>query len=132
MKLRFLLLSVLVGLGLAFTACQDDDDPQLQCVEATVVGRHCASGSGSYGFVLNLSQPNTNAQAWVDSVGNQYSFAVTAINLPAALRQPGKKVYFAAHQATESEKSALGPRTTQCAAPPPLVTIEVAQDKPCQ
>ena len=121
-----------LGLTLPLASCQDDDAPQVECVEATVVGRHCASSSGSYGFVLNLSRPNGNASAWVDSVGNQYSFAVTAINLPAALRQRGLKIYLAAHQATDAEKAALGPRTTQCAAAPPLVFLELAQDKPCQ
>ncbi|RTQ50930.1 hypothetical protein EJV47_09970 [Hymenobacter gummosus] len=119
------------GLLLPLAACQDDDTPKAQCVEATVVGRHCSNSSGSYGFVLSLSQPNGNAQGWVDSVGNQYSYAVTALNLPATLRRPGQRVYLLAHQATPDEISAAGPRTTQCAAPPPLVTLEVVQSTPC-
>jgi hypothetical protein len=130
MSIRLFSVCLLLGAGL-LSACQDDDSPIAQCVEATVVGRHCSNSSGSYGFVLNLAQPNGNAQGWVDSVGNQYSYAVTAINLPDSLRRPGLKVYLLAHQATEAERAALGPRTTQCPAPPPLITLEVAQKKPC-
>ncbi|GAA4371754.1 hypothetical protein [Hymenobacter koreensis] len=116
----------------ALSSCNDDDNPTVQCVEATVVGRHCAAPSGTYGYVLNLSQPNGNTAGWVDSVGNQYSFAVTALNLPAALRVPGRKVYLTAHEATAAERDALGPRTAQCTAPPPLITLEIIQAEPCK
>ncbi|GAB2956659.1 hypothetical protein GCM10027048_23500 [Hymenobacter coalescens] len=128
----YLLFASLLSLSGLLAGCDDDDPTTVECVEATVIGRHCNQNSGSYGFVLNLSQPNTNAQAWIDSLGNQYSFTVTAINLPAQLRQPGKKVYLVARQATDADKAALGTRTTQCAAPPPLVFLELVQDKPCQ
>lgn len=125
-------LASLAFFTLSGLRCQDDDNPVLQCIEATVVGRHCATAAGSYGYVLSLAQPDANAGGWVDSVGNQYSFAVTALNLPAPLREPGKRVYLAAHEATQAERDALGPRTTACQTPPPLVTLDFVQNRPCR
>ncbi|UYZ57671.1 hypothetical protein [Hymenobacter latericus] len=127
--------SVWLGLAASFllVSCGNaDDDPQ-PCTAATVLGAHCGSPSGNYGYVLEVPADYPSSVSWTNpATGTNYKHVVTALNLPAELQHPGHKVYFQAHPATNAELAALGARTADCPAPPLLITLEGVSTTPCQ
>ncbi|KUG09330.1 hypothetical protein ASU33_16470 [Solirubrum puertoriconensis] len=126
-----LLLAAVSTMLLAFQC--GDDEPQPTCVGGTVLGAHCGSPSGNYGYVLEVPADYPTSVSWTDpATGTNYKHVVTALNLPTDLQRAGHKVYFVSHPATNAELAALGVRTADCPAPPLPVTLESVNSTPCQ
>ncbi|AYA37378.1 hypothetical protein D3Y59_10135 [Hymenobacter oligotrophus] len=122
-----------LAVGLLALGCDNSDDEPQPCTAATVLGAHCGSASGNYGFVLEVPADYPSSVSWTDpATGTTYQHVVTALNLPAELQHRGHKIYFQAHPATNAELAALGARTTDCPAPPLLVTLEGFSTTPCR